>query len=562
MSQGAARFRVLQSAQEREWNGVLAQMAQHDFYHLVGYHRLAEERGEGSAYLFAYHDGAYTIALPLLLRPVEASGGEAWSDATSVHGYAGPLGSHAGMPASVVRAFQRNLKEALAARRVVAVCSRLHPLIPQRRMLAGLGDCRSEGETVSIDLSLSPEEQRTRYRSSLRTRIENLRRGGAVCLRDDDKRHLIEFTDVYDQEMRRANADGVPFFDKEYVTRLASGFGPAVELFVVTLGGVVIAGGLFTICDGIVQYHLGATCDTFLKVRPMSLLFDTVRLWAHGQGARVVHLGGGVGSTEDSSFHLTTGFSDRRHKCPTWRWVVEPDTYRDLCDRNAKRNVENGVRWTAGDSFPQYRRSTLPAETRDGIVVIGAGGHAKVLISTLTARGFSIAAILDDDDHKWGMDAYGTRVSRIERERGGRGVIGIGDNARRRDMASALRLEWQTVVHPSAFVHPSAKLGRGTVVFAGAVVQPDAVIGDHVIVNTGATIDHDCTIGDYAHLAPGVHLSGSVHVGEGAFLGIGSVVIPGVTIGRWSTLGAGAVATRDLADGVTAVGVPARVLKR
>ena len=94
------------------------------------------------------------------------------------------------------------------------------------------------------------------------------------------------------------------------------------------------------------------------------------------------------------------------------------------------------------------------------------------------------------------------------------------------------------------------------------VVQPDAVIGDHVIVNTGATIDHDCTIGDYAHLAPGVHLSGSVHVGEGAFLGIGSVVIPGVKIGRWSTLGAGAVAIRDLADGVTAVGVPARVLKR
>jgi len=206
--------------------------------------------------------------------------------------------------------------------------------------------------------------------------------------------------------------------------------------------------------------------------------------------------------------------------------------------------------------------STHPSETREGIVVIGAGGHAKVLISTLTARGFSIAAVFDDDDTKWGMDAQGTRVSRIERERGGRGVIGIGDNAQRRDMARALNLEWQTVVHPSAFVHSSAKLGRGTVVFAGAVVQPDAVIGDHVIVNTGATIDHDCTIGDYAHLAPGVHLSGSVHVDEGAFLGIGSVVIPGVKIGRWSTLGAGAVATRDLADGVTAVGVPARELKR
>jgi sugar O-acyltransferase (sialic acid O-acetyltransferase NeuD family) len=290
------------------------------------------------------------------------------------------------------------------------------------------------------------------------------------------------------------------------------------------------------------------------------LLFDTVRLWANEQGARVVHLGGGVGSKEDSLFHFKAGFSDRRHVFPTWQWVVEPDAYRELCDRHALRNVGHGVQWTSTDYFPQYRCSTTPMEKKDGIVVIGAGGHAKVLISTLIARGFSIEAVLDDDDTKWGMDVQGIRVSRIERERGGSGIIGIGDNAQRREMARALNFEWQTVVHPSACVHPSARLGRGTVVFAGAVVQPDAVIGDHVIVNTGATIDHDCIIGDYAHLAPGVHLAGSVQVGEGAFLGIGSVVIPGVKIGRWSTLGAGAVATRDLADGVVAVGVPARAL--
>jgi len=207
------------------------------------------------------------------------------------------------------------------------------------------------------------------------------------------------------------------------------------------------------------------------------------------------------------------------------------------------------------------RGSGVRARGKEEIVVIGAGGHAKVLITTLTARGFSIAAVFDDDDSKWGVDAQGTRVSRIDRERGGNGIIGIGDNAQRREMARALSFEWRTVVHPSAFVHPSAKLGRGTVVFAGAVVQPDAVIGDHVIVNTGATVDHDCVVGDYAHLAPGVHLAGSVQVGEGAFLGIGSVVIPGVRIGHWSTLGAGAAAIRDVADGVVAVGVPARALK-
>jgi sugar O-acyltransferase (sialic acid O-acetyltransferase NeuD family) len=203
-----------------------------------------------------------------------------------------------------------------------------------------------------------------------------------------------------------------------------------------------------------------------------------------------------------------------------------------------------------------------PEKKGDGVVVIGAGGHAKVVISTLAASGTPVAAVVDDDHSKWGTVAQGTPVERLERARVGRGIVGIGDNAQRRDMVRALNLEWQTAVHPAAYVHPSAKLGRGSVVFAGAIVQPDAVIGDHVIVNTGATVDHDCVIGDFAHIAPGVHLAGSVRVGEGAFLGIGSVACPGVRIGCWARLGAGAVAIRDVPDGVLAVGVPAMELKR
>jgi sugar O-acyltransferase (sialic acid O-acetyltransferase NeuD family) len=554
-------FRVVPAAQEQDWNGVLARVAQHDFHHLAAYHRLAEERGEGRAHLFAYHDGPYTIALPLLLRPVEASGGAAWRDATSVYGYAGPLASHAGLPASVVQSFQKGLTDALAARRIVSVFSRLHPLMPQRGILAALGECRPEGETVSIDLTRSPEEQWARYRPSLRARIRKLRRAGLVGQRDRDKRHLAEFVDVYHQTMRRVKAHPSYLFEPEYFTRLASGLGETLELFVVTRDGAVAAGGLFTSCGGIVQYHLGGTCDAFLRLGPTALLFDTVRLWASEAGARTMHLGGGVGSREDSLLHFKKGFSDRRHVFSTWRWVVEPDAYRRLCDRAGRRNAGHDAPSAPGDYFPRYRWSDAAPVGDDGVVVVGAGGHAKVLISTLAACGLSVAAVVDDDDTKWGTEVQGTRVGRIEREIGGRGIVGIGDNAQRREMARSLSLQWQTVVHPSAYVHPSAKLGRGTVVFAGAVVQPDAVIGDHVIVNTGATVDHDCVVGDYAHLAPGVHLAGSVHVGTGAFLGIGSVVSPGVRIGRWATLGAGAVAIRDVADGVVAVGVPARGLE-
>ncbi len=559
---GAPRFLVLGCAQEREWTAVLSRVAQHDFYHLPAYHRLAEERGEGAAHLFAYQEGVHTIALPLLLRPIETRDGAAWNDATSVYGYAGPLASHAAMPRRVVRAFQRALVNALTARRVVSVFSRLHPLMPHDGLLAGLGDCRPEGRTVSIDLTLPPDAQWAEYRGSLKTRINKLRRAGLVCRRDDDLRHLPEFIDIYYQTMRRVNAHRSYFFEPDYFRRLADGLGPALHLFLVTLDDVVVAGGLFTMFDGIVQYHLGGTSDGFLKLGPVSLLFDTVRLWAHAAGARVVHLGGGVGSRKDSLLHFKAGFSNRRHVFPTWRWVVEPHAYRELCDRIARRNLDHGLRWAFPDYFPQYRCRTVPADREEGVVVVGAGGHAKVLMSTLAARGIPIAAVFDDDAAKWGTDARGTRVSRIERERGGPGIIGIGDNTRRREVARVLKFDWQTVVHPAAWVDPSATLGRGTVVCAGAIVQADAVIGDHVIVNTGATVDHDCIVDDYAHLAPGVHLAGAVHVGEGAFLGTGSVVTPGVKIGRWSTLGAGAVAIRNVLDGVVVVGVPASELRR
>ena len=201
------------------------------------------------------------------------------------------------------------------------------------------------------------------------------------------------------------------------------------------------------------------------------------------------------------------------------------------------------------------------------VYVIGAGGHAKVVISTLQAAGFSVSGAFDDDSQKWGYQILGAPVLgpvEAAKEFTGKGsfVIGVGDNARRKALAETLGdLEWGIVIHPRSYVHPSARLGPGTVVFAGAVIQPGTVLGGHCIVNTSATVDHDCRIESYVHLAPGVHLAGGVEVGEGAMVGIGSSVVPNIRIGRWTVVGAGAVVVRDLPSNVTAVGVPARVIR-
>ncbi len=198
------------------------------------------------------------------------------------------------------------------------------------------------------------------------------------------------------------------------------------------------------------------------------------------------------------------------------------------------------------------------------VLVIGAGGHAKVVLSALMEAKADVAGIYDDDPFKLGTEVLGVPVlgaiGELRSVKGVVGVIGVGDNATRRRIAAQLPgTEWLTVVHPMAFVDESASLGLGTVVFAGAVIQPGARIGRHCIINTGATVDHDCVIGDFCHIAPGCNLGGAVTLAEGVFMGIGSVAIQNVSVGAWSTVGAGAAVVTYLPDRVVAVGVPARV---
>ncbi|HSL84807.1 MAG TPA: acetyltransferase [Thermoanaerobaculia bacterium] len=194
--------------------------------------------------------------------------------------------------------------------------------------------------------------------------------------------------------------------------------------------------------------------------------------------------------------------------------------------------------------------------------VLGAGGHAKVVIATLEAAGWEVVGVFDDAEDRWGGEILGLRVRGplgAARETAIDGaVIAVGDNRAREDVAGRIDLPWVAVAHPAAAVHPSAALGPGTVVFAGAVIQPDTIVGRHAIVNTAASVDHDCRLGDFVHVAPGARLAGNITVGDGALVGIGSSVMPGVRIGAWASIGAGAAVVREVERGSTVVGVPAR----
>jgi UDP-perosamine 4-acetyltransferase len=206
------------------------------------------------------------------------------------------------------------------------------------------------------------------------------------------------------------------------------------------------------------------------------------------------------------------------------------------------------------------------------VVILGAGGHGKVVLDILRAEGrCEPVGFVDADTRLSGTKVGGLPVfgplNVLPKLRGrgvGRAIVAIGDNRTRLRYAGAVEaegFELVNAIHPTAFVSPTAQLGRNAVVGPNASVVTEARLGDAVIVNTGAIVEHECEIGEAVHVAPGACVAGRARVGAFAFIGIGAQVIQCLAVGDGATVGAGAVVLEDVPNGATVVGVPARVVK-
>lgn len=201
------------------------------------------------------------------------------------------------------------------------------------------------------------------------------------------------------------------------------------------------------------------------------------------------------------------------------------------------------------------------------IIIIGNGGHASVLVETLIAQqreikgytapqeeenGFNLS-YLGTDDIITGYDPNEVAL-----------VLGLGTievSAYRKSIFEyfvAKGYTFANVIHPTAMVASSVKIGHGIQIMAGAILQTNSAIADNSIINTGSVIDHDSLIGHHVHVAPGSTLSGGVKIGNGCHIGIGTSIIQGITIGNETVIGAGSVVVKNIGDRKTAYGVPAK----
>lgn len=203
-------------------------------------------------------------------------------------------------------------------------------------------------------------------------------------------------------------------------------------------------------------------------------------------------------------------------------------------------------------------------------ILIGAGGHSKVVLDILMKENKKVLGFIDDNRTGIfeGFPILGQLkdVQEImEKKQNAKIIVCIGDNLIREKIVKSLEgynVKFGQAVHPSAQIATKALIGNGTVIMANAVINHSANIGSHVIINTGATVDHDCLIEDYVHISPGVHLAGNVLVKKNTHVGIGSNVIQNITIGAYSQVGAGAAVIDNIMDYSLAVGVPAKVIKK
>lgn len=196
------------------------------------------------------------------------------------------------------------------------------------------------------------------------------------------------------------------------------------------------------------------------------------------------------------------------------------------------------------------------------LTIYGAGDHGLVVAEAGEAAGFAIAGFIDDTATPGQVVGWWYVLEPQTAELAGSSlIVGIGDNATRRDLLDELARDNQqltSVIHPSAWVSLSASVDTGVFVGPQAVVHSEAALARGVIVNSAATVEHHNRIEAAAHIAPGAVLGGRCHVSEGALIGIGARVLPGRTIGAGATVAAGAVVTENVADGETVTGVPAK----
>lgn len=336
-------FKII-SIDDKEWDETIKESLNCDFYHSQSYN-LLESTGE-TLLLKQELEGDF-IAMPIILRDIPETN---YKDCTSVYGYSGPISNKdiECVEKKMIDLFIQNMKHYFKNKNVVSCFSRLHPIFNNDTLLRSVGEILDLNKTVGIDLSLPLDEQKRSYRKSNKYEINKLKKKGYLVVEGKTKSDIDEFINIYNETMRRVSASENYFFSNEYFNSFLSNDSFETKLLLAKMEGVITAGAIFTISNGIMQYHLAGTRGEFSKDTPMKLILDEARLLGFELNLKYLHLGGGVGgSDEDSLFRFKSGFSKKYFQFKIWKYICDENKYSELVNEfcNDKKS----------SFFPLYR---------------------------------------------------------------------------------------------------------------------------------------------------------------------------------------------------------------
>lgn len=334
----------------------------HDIYHLPSYVSIESRRLESPAEVILVQEGKKILFLPYLLRscvdvyPDHLKGGEIF-DVISPYGYSGMILSQEAIEAPTF--IQSALKEIIKAFKAKNICSaffRLHPILSSQYIeQLDSSIATPDGVTVSVDLLQSESKIWAHTRKGHQSTINKCKRLGLQARIVPYSDSMEVFTSIYTETMNRVSATQSYYFNQDYFEDLLN-LGDKLHCCIVENTDQIVAASLFFECCGIVQAHLGGTRTAFMSQSPFSLLLHHMRLWAKERGNEFLHLGGGVGgSQEDRLFKFKSGFSRQQHDFYTLRLIINPEAYSELLQHRAQAIDVPVEQLQQSTFFPAYR---------------------------------------------------------------------------------------------------------------------------------------------------------------------------------------------------------------
>ncbi|WP_316839634.1 GNAT family N-acetyltransferase [Pedobacter gandavensis] len=332
-------------SQKEDWDFYVQNSFIHDFYHTWQYHTLDKS---GVALLLVYEEDNAYIAFPLLKREIPDS---PFFDLCSVYGYPGPIANVEiqYIKEELIQNFKNSFLNYLREEKIVSVFSRLHPFFSQDRLISDFDGIHNNGQTVAIDLSLPIEVQRKKYKSDTFRSIKKSWKKGFWIKETKEIEDVDIFIEIYKENMQRIHSTEYYLFDRQYFLGLINSEEFDCRLLLVCAENEVMCGTLIILTHGIIQGHLIATKNAYLRESPAKFLVDGISVIGRNEGMKYMNLGGGLGFKKDSLFQWKSSFSDLFLDYKSFRFIVNPSAYKALVDKTGLSKHINI------DFFPLYR---------------------------------------------------------------------------------------------------------------------------------------------------------------------------------------------------------------